>query len=117
MAAMILLSRLRRSFPLTIIFCFFVGGPEVEGVGGTADNGVGGWVIVAEAGVRLLIWDCLRAMFARGSGVLACMRTSSSSVKGVENSTVVKTLGPLAGPLCKDLLVWPEEVLFSLFAS
>lgn len=45
-------SRIERSLPVNIIFCFLAGGPEEKGVDGTAVNGVGGWGIVAEAGVR-----------------------------------------------------------------
>lgn len=66
----------------------------MEGVGGIADRGVGGWGRVAEAGVRLrLDCDALR-LFGRGSGVLAWIKTSSCNESGVENRTVVKILGP-----------------------
>lgn len=71
MAAIALLSKSGISFSLRSIFCRLAGGPAVEGVGGIADRGVGGWGTVAEAGVRLrLDCDCLR-LFGRGSGVLA----------------------------------------------
>ena len=44
-----------KSLPLNFILCLFAVGPREEGVGGTAEDGVGGWGRVAEAGVRALI--------------------------------------------------------------
>ena len=61
-AAMSFSSRSDKSFPLNIIFCFFVEGPASEGVEGTAEDGVGGWGMVAEAGVRAFICDCFRLL-------------------------------------------------------
>ena len=56
-------SKTARSLPVNIIFCLFEGGPRGKGVAErTADDGVGGWGIVAEAGVRALICDCLRLL-------------------------------------------------------
>ena len=59
--SMIFDSKVRISLTPTSIFCFLFAGPLVEGVGGTADRGVGGWGNVAEAGVRgTPADDCLR---------------------------------------------------------
>ncbi len=72
MHSTILLSKLRISFVPTNIFCFLLGGPEVRGVDGTAESGVGGCGMVAEAGVRgtVLVVDSFR-LTERGSGVVA----------------------------------------------
>ena len=44
----------------------------MDGVGGTADKGVGGWADVVDAGVRLATDECDCFRFAAfGSGVLA----------------------------------------------
>ncbi len=71
MAATILLSKPCISAPHIDIFCLFAEGPLADGVGGTADKGVGGCGIVADAGVRGTVAPCDFLLPGLDSGVLA----------------------------------------------
>lgn len=85
------------------------------GVGGTADEGVSGCGIVAEAGVRARpACDCLR-LFDRGSGVFEYMKSSSCSESGVGNRTAVNIFGTLEASGFADTSLGPPAV--TLFTS
>ncbi len=66
----------------------------MDGVGGMADNGVGGCGMVADDGVRLMLLCCGSfRLLDRGSGVLAKTNTSSSKDRGVGKRTTENILG------------------------
>lgn len=88
-----LLSNSCRSLESSDIFCLLATPAPIAGVCGSADSGVKGWGVVADAGARLLFGACDCLLVTLGSGEVANMVSSACSESSVGWSTVVNTFG------------------------